>query len=122
MFTASKRQGAMPSSSTQMIDKGKQVKEEEDHHEEERYFEVIHIDSDEENETRIANSLLQDKNAQIKELEVELESSKDVIHFLQIHNKQMSGEQAIYEARALKYQKEAQRAQVNLEEYMGSYE
>lgn len=34
----------------------------------------------------------------------------------------MSGQQAIYEARALKYQKEAQRAQVKLEEYIGAYE
>ena len=34
----------------------------------------------------------------------------------------MSGQQAIYEARVLKYRKEAQRAQVKLEEYMGTYE
>ena len=71
-----------------MIDKGKkQVKEEEENHEEEREFELIHIDSDEENETRIAKSLLQDRNAQIKDLEVELERSKYVIDFLQMQNK-----------------------------------
>ena len=123
MFAASKGQGSMSSSSTRMIEKGKeQVKEEEYNHEEEREFELIHIDNDEENETRIANSLLQDRNAQIRDLEVELERAKDVIHILQMQNKKMSGQQAIYEARALKYQKEAQRAQVNLEEYMGSYE
>ena len=53
-----------------MIDKGKQqVKEEEDNHEEEREFELIHIDSDEENEAIIANSLLQDMNAEINDLE-----------------------------------------------------
>ena len=64
MFATSKGKAAMPSSSAQMIDKGKQqVKEEEDNHEEEREFELIHIDSDEENETRIENSLLQDRNA-----------------------------------------------------------
>ena len=34
----------------------------------------------------------------------------------------MSAQQAIYEARALKAQKEAQRAQVKLEECMGPYE
>ena len=34
----------------------------------------------------------------------------------------MSGQQAIYEARALKYRKEAQRSQVNLEDFMGTYE
>ena len=98
------------------------MKEEVDNHEEEREFELIHIDSDDENETRIANSLLQDMNAQIRDLEAELERAKDVIHFLQMHNKQMSGQQVIYEARALKYWKQAQRAQVKLEDYMGTYE
>ena len=88
MFAASKGQGAMPLSSTQKIEKGKQkVKEEEEDHEEEREFELIHIDSDEENETRISNSLLQGKNAQIKDLEDELEMSKYVIHFFQMQNK-----------------------------------
>ena len=77
MFVASKGKGAMLSSSTQNIDKGKKkVKEEEEDHEEEREFELIHIDSDEKNEARISNSLLQDKNAQIKDLEAELERQK----------------------------------------------
>ena len=39
-----------------------------------------------------------------------------------MQNKKMSGQLAIYEARALKYQKEAQRSQVQLKEYMGTYE
>ena len=85
-------------------------------------FELIHIDNDEENETRIVNSLLQDQNAQIKDLEAELGRAKDLIHFLQMQNKQMSGQLVIYEARALKYRKEAQRSQLKLEEYMGTYE
>ena len=34
----------------------------------------------------------------------------------------MSGKQAIYEVRALRYWKEAQRSQVKLEEFMGPYE
>ena len=34
----------------------------------------------------------------------------------------MSAQQAIYEARALKAQKEVQRTQVKLEEFMGTYE
>lgn len=64
MFVASKGQGAMPFSSNQMIEKGKQqMKEEVDNHEEEREFELIHIDDDDENETRLANSLLQDRNS-----------------------------------------------------------
>ena len=39
-----------------------------------------------------------------------------------MQNKQMSGQLAIYEARALKYRKEAQRSQVQLKEYMGTYQ
>ena len=68
------------------------------------------------------NSLLQDWNAQIKYLEAELEISKDLIHFLQMQNKKMSGQLAIYEIRALKYKKEAERSQVQLEKYMSAYE
>ena len=45
----------------------------------------------------------------MKDLEFELERSKDVIHFLQMKNKQMSGYLAIYETKAVKYQKEAQK-------------
>ena len=50
------------------------------------------------------------------------ERAKDVIYFYQMQRKQMSGQQAIYEARALKYRKEAQRSQVKLKEFMGAYE
>lgn len=47
VFSASKRQGTMPSSSTQRLDKGKQkVKEEEEYHEVEKEFEIIHVNSD----------------------------------------------------------------------------
>ena len=98
------------------------MEEEEDNHEKEKEFELIHIDSEDEYDTIIVNSLLQDRNAQIKDLKFELERSKDLIHFLQMQNKKMSGQMAIYEARALKYQKEAQRSQVQLKEYMGTHE
>lgn len=110
----------MPSTSTLQIDKAKQqVKEEEEDHEVEREFELIHIDSDEENETIILTFLLQNKNAQKEDLEVELESAKYAIHFYQIKTKKMSAQQAIYEARAIKARREAQRAQTKLEERMG---
>ena len=58
----------------------------------------------------------------MKDLEVELEKEKDVIHFYQMENKQMNSQQAIYEARTLKARKESQKTQVKLEEYMGTYE
>ena len=113
----------MPSTLAQPLDKSKKkVKEEEEDHEKEREFELIHINNNYENETRISNSLLQDNNAQIKDLEAELERSKDVIHFYQMKNKQMSAQQAIHETRTLRYRKEAQRAQVKLEKFMGTYE
>ena len=71
-FSASKRQGTLPYTSAQPLERGKKkVKEEEEDHEKEREFELIHIDSDDENETRISSSLLQDRNAQIKDLEAE---------------------------------------------------
>ena len=93
VFATSKRQGTLPFTSIQPPDKGKKkVEEEEEYNEKEREFELIHIKSDDENETRISNSLLQDRNAQIKDLEAELERSKDVIHFYQMQNKRMSAQ------------------------------
>ena len=77
------------------------MKEEEEDHEKEREFEIIHINSDDENETRISNSLLQDRNAQIKDLEAKLERAKDFIHFYKMQNKIMSAQQAIHETRTL---------------------
>ena len=68
------------------------MKEEEEYHEKEREFDLTHIDSDDENETRISKSLLQGRNAQIKDLEAELEREKYVIHFYQMQNKKMSAQ------------------------------
>ena len=47
------------------------------------------VDSDEESEVRISNSLFQDKIAQLKDLEAELEMEKGVIHFYQMENKRV---------------------------------
>ena len=95
----------------------------ESSHEQEREFDIIHIDSDAgDDEARILESLLQNKEAQIQDLETNLERSKDLIHFLQMQNRQMSGLMEIYEAQALKHQREAYKAQVKLEEYMGKFE
>ena len=55
-------------------------------------------------------------------MEDELEREKDVIHFYQMQNKKMSAQQAIHETRTLRCWKEAQRAHVKLEEFMGTYE
>ena len=70
----------------------------------------------------VLNSLLQNRESQIGDLEADLERSKDLIHFLQLQNRQMSGQMEIYETRPPKYRREAQKAQVKLEEYMGEFD
>ena len=65
---------------------------------------------------------MKNREGQDKDLETDLERSKDLIHFLQMQNSQMSEQMAIYEARAIKYKREAQKAQVKLEEYMGEFD
>ena len=98
MFVASKRQGTLPSTSAQPLDKGKQrVKEEEEYHEVERDFEIIHVDNDEENEARITNMLLQDINAQIKDLQAHLDRAKSVNDALDLKNMQLGAQIEIYE-------------------------
>lgn len=97
--------------------KGKEkIEEQEISHEHEREFELIQIDSDaEDDEANILISLLQNREAQIKDLENGLERSKDITHYLQLQNNQMSGHMEVFEARALKYKREAQKSQVRLE-------
>ena len=113
----------MPSTSAKKLKKGKQkIKEEEDQHEVEKEFELIHIDSDEENESRISSLLLQNKNAQIKDLQANLDRAKCVNNVLEMENRQLGAQSAIYEAREIRARKEAQRAHVKLEEFMGTYE
>ena len=70
VFAALKRQGAMPSTSTKQLDKGKEKvmdEEEEEQHKTEQEFQLIHVDSDDENEQRIISMLLKNKDAQIKD-------------------------------------------------------
>ena len=77
----------MPSTSTNPLDKGKErVKEEEEDHEVDMDFEIIQVDSDEENEARIINMLLQDTNAQIKDLQAHLDRAKSINDALDLEN------------------------------------
>lgn len=108
MFFSSKMQGTMPSTSAQPLDKGKQnVKEEEEDHEVEREFEIIQVDSDEDNEAKISNFLIQNKNAQIEDLQEHLDRAKSVNDALEMENRQLGAQIAIYEARAIRAWKEA---------------
>ena len=94
--------------------KGKE--KEESNHEKKRDFDIIQIQSDDsDNEARILESLLINREKQIDALRVDLERSRNFNHFLQTQNKQ-SVHMAVYETRAIKYKKEASKAQVKLEE------
>ena len=94
--------------------KGKE--KEESSHEKERDFDIIQINNDDsDNEARILESLLINREDQIDDLRVDLERFKILIHFLQTQNKHMSLHMVLYETRAIKYQKEASKAQIKLE-------
>ena len=80
------------------------------------------MDSDEDNEARISNLLIQQKNSLIEYLQENLDRAKSVNNALEMENRQLGAQIAIYEARAIRARKEAQRVQVNMEEFMGTYE
>ena len=69
----------------------------------ERDFEIIQVDSDEENEVIITNLLLQDRNAQMKDLQAHLDRAKGINDVLDLENRQLGEKLEIYEARPLKY-------------------
>ena len=105
MFATLKRQGAMPSTSTKQLDKGKEKvmeEEEEYQHETEKEFELIHVDSDDENEARVSRMLLKGKDARIKDLKANLARARNVIHYFEIENKQLEAQKAIYEVREIR--------------------
>ena len=80
-------EGAMPSTKTQNVDKGKDkviepvIHDEEDTHETKQEFQLVDLDEDE-NE-KIANAAIKGKDFKIKELQTNLDSAKYVINFLE---------------------------------------
>ena len=58
----------------------------------------------------------------IEDLQANLNRAKTLNDALEMENRQLGAQNAIYEARAIRSQKEAQREQVKLEEFMGTYE
>ena len=89
--------------------KGKE--KEERNHEKERDFDIIQIQSDDsDNEARILETLLINREKKIDALRADLERSRNFNHFLQTQNKHMSVHMAVYETRAIKYKKEASKA------------
>ena len=90
VIAALKRQGAMPSTSTKQLEKGKGkiiVEEEKYKHETKKEFQLIHLDSDDENEERITSILLKIKDAQIRDSQANLGRAKNVINFFKVENK-----------------------------------
>ena len=84
--------------------KGKE--KEESSHEKEKDFNIIQIQSDDsDNEARILETLLINRENQIDVLRTDLERARNFNHFLQIQNKQMSVHMDVYETRAIKYKK-----------------
>ena len=67
------------------------------------------MDNDEEEDARISNLLIQNKNALIEDLQVNLKRAKSANDALDFENRQLGAQISIYEARAIKAQKEAQR-------------
>ena len=115
----------MPSTSTKQLDKGKEKvidEEEEDKHETEQEFQLIHLDSDDENEERITRMLIKRKDAQIRYLQANLGRVRNVINFLEVENKQLEIEKAIYEIKAIRAQKEARKAKEKLYEVLETHE
>ena len=74
--------------------KGKE--KEESNHQKERDFNIIQIQSDySDNQARILEYLLINREEQIHNLRADLERSRNFIHFLQTQNKQMSVHMAV---------------------------
>ena len=96
---------------------------EDSSHEQEREFDIIQIQSDDsDNEAQILENLLIHRESQIDTLKADLHRARNFNQFLQIQNKQMSVHMDVYETRAIKYKKEASKAQVRLGELMGEFD
>ena len=65
--------------------------------------------------------LLKGKEAQIKDLQANLARARNAIHYYEIENKQLEAQKAIYEVRAIRARKEAERTKVRLDEVLGIF-
>ena len=61
------------------------------------------------------------RESKIDALRTDLDRTRNFNYFLQVQNKKMSVHMDVYETRAIKYKKEASKAQVRLEEFMGEF-
>ena len=63
---------------------------------------------------------IKSKEAQIKDLQANLGRARNVIHYYEVENKQLDAQNAIYEIRSIKAQKEAAKTKEKLEEVLGT--
>ena len=89
VFAASKRQGAMPSTSTKQLDKGKKKvnKGNKVKHELEQKFDIIDLDSENAYKERATSILLKSNDAKIRDLERCLGMSMYNIEYYKNENK-----------------------------------
>ena len=87
VFASHGVKGAMISSSEKQVDKGKEkatkpiIDEQEEKHETEQEFQLIEID--EEDEDRVTSAMIRRKEANISELQANLDRAQYVIEFLE---------------------------------------
>ena len=92
VFAASKRQGAMPSTSKNKLEKGKEkvtVGDKKGKHQTKQECQFIDLDSENEDEERITSILLQSKDAAIRDLQRKLGMAKYIIKYYKDENKQL---------------------------------
>lgn len=117
--------GAMPSSSTKQVDKGKEkakdpiIDEQENIHETEYEFQLI--DLYEEDEDKITHEIIKGKETKINEIQANLERGKYVIDFLEQENQQLKTKGAINEVKCIKAQREPGKAKALMEETLERY-
>ena len=92
--------------------------EEEDLHETETKFDLVDLDQQNDYETSL---IIKEKDAQIRELQSNLDRSKFVIYFLEQENNQLQTKQTIVEMQLLKEKREENKAKVLLDEAYDRY-
>jgi len=82
---------------------------------------VIHVDGNDENEARISSMMIQSKDAHIRDFQANIGRAKNVIHYFEVENKRVEAQKAIYEVKAIRTQKEAEKSKAKLDEALDRY-
>ena len=99
MFASLGVKGAMPSTSTQQVDKGKEkvikpvIHDEEDNHETKHEFQLVYLD--ENDNDKITNVAIKSKYSNISELQTNLERDRYVVHFFEQENEHLKTKKSL---------------------------